>query len=638
MQGPYLRKWGTQTTIDFTLFEVDGVDFRVDAAHATSDTVIMKDEGTEVSTSNAFTDEGLGYSQVLTATEMQAARIVVHIVDQSGTKVWLDDSYCVETYGHGSAMHAADLDDSVRLGLTAVPAGGAASASAITALNNLSIAEVAVQATSSITVFGTAQASAIAALNDVAISDLAVQATSSITVFGTAQASAISALENISSATVLAQAVQATIDQGIAQASALSALENLSAGTVLTQAVSALTTQGIAQASAITALASTATIVDAIWDEFLSTHTTVQSVGKVLNDMAEDDGGTYRFTLNALEQAPSGSGASAAVLADAVWDEFISSHTTAQSIGKVLNDMAEDNAGTYRFTSAALAEGPSGGLTQTTVETAVVNALGTYTGAQLSTLTALNNLSIAEVAVQVTSSITVFGTAQASAISALNDISISQVGTQVTSSLTVFGTAQTSAISALENISQTTVETAVGNALRTYTGAQLSTLTALNNVSINDLAVQATSALTVFGVAQASAISALNDISISQMGTQITSSLTVYGTAQGSAITALENLSSGTVLTQAVAALVNQGIAQLSTFTANRAEPGQGAPAASTGTLLKVDYLYKDWRNETETTSTQHSIKNAAGNTVDHKATLSDDGTTFTKGVLGTGP
>jgi len=124
MQGPYLRKYGVETKFNFTLFGITGVDFKSDAAHAAGDTVIMKDEGAEASTTNAFVDEGIGYSITLTATEMTAARIVVYIVDQ-GTKVWLDTSFIVETYGHASAQHAVDLDDSVRAGLTALPAAAA---------------------------------------------------------------------------------------------------------------------------------------------------------------------------------------------------------------------------------------------------------------------------------------------------------------------------------------------------------------------------------------------------------------------------------------------------------------------------------------------------------------------------------
>lgn len=120
MQGPYLRKYGVETKINFVLYEVDGVDLRVDAADGGSDCSIMKDEGAEATCTNDFVDEGNGYSLTLDATEMEAARIVVYVVD-SATKVWLDDAIVIETYGHASAMHAIDLDDGVRAGLTALP-------------------------------------------------------------------------------------------------------------------------------------------------------------------------------------------------------------------------------------------------------------------------------------------------------------------------------------------------------------------------------------------------------------------------------------------------------------------------------------------------------------------------------------
>ena len=165
MQGPYLRKYGVETKINFVLYEVDGVDFRVDAADGGSDCSIMKDEGAEATCTNDFVDEGMGYSITLTATEMQAARIVVYVVD-SATKVWLDDSIVIETYGHASAQHAFDLDTALAsqtVGTcttntdmrgtdganTTVPdAAGTAEAlheitdAAIAALENLSAAEV----------------------------------------------------------------------------------------------------------------------------------------------------------------------------------------------------------------------------------------------------------------------------------------------------------------------------------------------------------------------------------------------------------------------------------------------------------------------------------------------------------------
>ena len=164
MQGPHLRKYGVQTTIDFALFETDGVDFKVDAAHASGDTKIMKDEGAEANTTNGFTDEGQGYSIVLTATEMQAARIVVYIVDQ-GTKAWLDTSIVIETYGNASAMHALDLDDGVRAGLTALPnaAADAAGGLPISDAGGLDLDTILGRITGNV-----ALASVVGALNDAA--------------------------------------------------------------------------------------------------------------------------------------------------------------------------------------------------------------------------------------------------------------------------------------------------------------------------------------------------------------------------------------------------------------------------------------------------------------------------------------
>ena len=119
-QAVHLRKYGVQAVINFELYEVDGVDLRVDAADAGSDCTVMKDQGAEATCTNDFVDEGMGYSITLTATEMQAAQITVYIVD-SATKVWLDKVLHIETYGNAAAMHAMDFDDAVRGGMTALP-------------------------------------------------------------------------------------------------------------------------------------------------------------------------------------------------------------------------------------------------------------------------------------------------------------------------------------------------------------------------------------------------------------------------------------------------------------------------------------------------------------------------------------
>jgi hypothetical protein len=58
-----------------------------------------------------------------------------------------------------------------------------------------------------------------------------------------------------------------------------------------------------------------------------------------VDDTLEDDGGTFRFTANALEEAPTGGSApTAAAIADAVWEEAIADHSgTAGSTAEALN-------------------------------------------------------------------------------------------------------------------------------------------------------------------------------------------------------------------------------------------------------------------------------------------------------------
>lgn len=118
-QSVHLRKYGVQTTIDFEVYEVDGVDLRTDWTPASSDCEVMKDEGASTECSNTVVDEGSTYSIVLSATEMQAARLVVKVVD-AATKVFLDKIIIIETYGNASAMHAFDLGTAMHATVTTI--------------------------------------------------------------------------------------------------------------------------------------------------------------------------------------------------------------------------------------------------------------------------------------------------------------------------------------------------------------------------------------------------------------------------------------------------------------------------------------------------------------------------------------
>lgn len=68
------------------------------------------------------------------------------------------------------------------------------------------------------------------------------------------------------------------------------------------------------------------------------------------------------------------------------------------------------------------------------------------------------------------------------------------------------------------------------------------------------------------------------------------------------------------------------------------AQPGQGAPPATASFLDMLRYLYKAWRNRHTQTADQFSIYADNATTVDHKAAVNDDGTTFDRGEMGTGP
>ena len=68
-----------------------------------------------------------------------------------------------------------------------------------------------------------------------------------------------------------------------------------------------------------------------------------------------------------------------------------------------------------------------------------------------------------------------------------------------------------------------------------------------------------------------------------------------------------------------------------------RGEPGQGAPPVNPDAMTKIDYLYKNWRNLKEQTSDTFTLYNDDATTAGQKSAVSDDGTTASKGEVGTG-
>jgi len=106
-----LRKYGAATTIGFPLITKGATDLTTAATFTAGDVKVIIDEGAPANASNAPAHEGNGwYSLALDAAELQGARVIVIVVDQTAPKVWEDQVVIVETYGHASAQHALDLD------------------------------------------------------------------------------------------------------------------------------------------------------------------------------------------------------------------------------------------------------------------------------------------------------------------------------------------------------------------------------------------------------------------------------------------------------------------------------------------------------------------------------------------------
>jgi hypothetical protein len=106
-----LKKYNVGATISFPLVATASESFATSVTFAAGDHKISKDGGGFANTVNvpAHLGEGI-FTLALTATELQAARIVITVRDQTAPKVWQDQAIYVETYGNASAEHAFDLD------------------------------------------------------------------------------------------------------------------------------------------------------------------------------------------------------------------------------------------------------------------------------------------------------------------------------------------------------------------------------------------------------------------------------------------------------------------------------------------------------------------------------------------------
>jgi hypothetical protein len=105
---------------------------------------------------------------------------------------------------------------------------------------------------------------------------------------------------------------------------------------------------------------------------------TAQTTISKIDDTLEDNAGTYRFTSAALAQAPTGgTPPTAADIADAVLDEAIAGHTTAGTLGKAVADILIDTA-EIGAAGAGLTALPWNAAWDAEVESEVADGLAAY--------------------------------------------------------------------------------------------------------------------------------------------------------------------------------------------------------------------------------------------------------------------
>ena len=195
---------------------------------------------------------------------------------------------------------------------------------------------------------------------------------------------------------------------------------------------------------------------------------------------------------------------------------------------------------------------------------------------------------------------------------------------------------------------------ALGASAATITGA---CATSLSNIDLDHLinngaSVPTPTAGTIFDdimnkdgsqnfSAATDSLEALRDRGDAAWATGAGASATTIAAACGTALTSYDGPTEAEMNTAhallATPAQVNAQVLDVMA-TDTFAEPGQAAPPSTASIVTKIGYAYKFVINKIISGSAQIAIYDGAGNTVDQKSTISDDGNNFTRGAFGSGP
>jgi hypothetical protein len=343
-----------------------------------------------------------------------------------------------------------------------------------------------------------------------------------------------------------------------------------------------------------------------------------------VDDTLEDDAGTFRFTANALEEGPGGGSApTVSEIADAVWEEAIADHSgTAGSTAEALNAAGSAGdpwvtalPGAYGAGSAGKIIGDNLNATVSSRATPaqVATELGTYdapTKAELDAAvaplaTAANLATVDGIVDDILADTAAIDArlpsdpADASIVAAATGAILAAVGSPAGVSLSADVAAVKAQTAAIEADTQD---------LQTQVGTDGAGLTAIGDTRLANLDATVSSRATPAQV-NTEADTALADVGLTT---------TITGRIDAA------------VSTRATPAQVNSEVVDaLATDT----YPEPSAPPAATASLKdKIGWNAALARNKVTQTATTQTLRNDADNGNIGTSTVSDDGTTFTRG------
>jgi|DEB0MinimDraft_3_1074331.scaffolds.fasta_scaffold14301_1 hypothetical protein len=356
--------------------------------------------------------------------------------------------------------------------------------------------------------------------------------------YGDATAASIAALNDISPAEVNAQCDTAISDASLATSSALATVDSnvdailVDTGTTIPAQITGLNDLSAADVNAEVDTALTDIHLDHIFATDYDPASKPGSATALFNELVENDSGVSRFTVNALENGPSGSGASAAAIADAVWTETLADHSgTAGSTAEAL-DGAGGGGGGLDAAGVRAAVGLASANLDTQLSTidsnvdAVLVDTGTAIPATISTIDANVDAILVDT-----------GTSIPATLSGLNDLSAAEVNAEVDTALSDYD-APTKAeldagFAALNDLSAAEVNSEVDTAI---SDAALATASSLAVVDAGMDAI-----LIDTGVTIPAQISGLNNISVAEVNAEVDSALSDAALATAAALATVDS-------------------------------------------------------------------------------------------------